>query len=182
MKKNEFELLKRDLSARVPFGTKVAVKGLSGPMLLHGMVRESVFVSQAPSVCLPLGSSKPEPSEELKEYHIEEHEVRPYLYPMSVLTEVWAHDSCFRPESRFNARIDELISLLNECNLGRIIDKSNFNYQAFGVLWFTNMNRFECVPHQAMNCVINYLDSYHIDHRGMIDAGLAIDCTGMQIY
>ena len=106
---------------------------------------------------------------ESKSVNIEEKTVKPYLYSLS-----WLKEFDYSPNARYFKHLDELIELLNQCNLGRVISEKNFNYQSFGVLWFYNMSPSECVPHQAMDVVIDYLDSHHIDHRGLVSEGLAI--------
>ena len=69
--------------------------------------------------------------------------------------------------------VNELIDLLNKECSGRRITKDNFELTDFGVLWFTNMREYECVSHNLMGIVIDYLNEHEFDYRGLIDKGLA---------
>lgn len=155
MNKNDKKLLLRDLTARIPYGAQLSVEGFEDLCTLKGVVGDVVYVRRGDGNEVSV--------------NIEEKTVKPYLYSLS-----WLKEFDYSPNARYFKHLDELIELLNQCNLGRVISEKNFNYQSFGVLWFCNMSPSECVPHQAMDVVIDYLDSNHIDHRGLVSEGLAI--------
>lgn len=85
--------------------------------------------------------------------------IRPYLRPMSSMTEEDVH---------------EIRNRLNNISIGRTITKENFE-KCCDFLWFTRMSSFECVSEKMMDVVIGYLDENMIDHRGLIPMGLALE-------
>ena len=167
MEKSVIQVLRRDLTARQPYHVKVVTKDSETPLEVITLHGDKVIVKSGDSV---------EGSDQM-ELDIKEDGVRPLLFPLSKLIE-----PNYSFDIPFETLLDELISLLNQCNLGRVISRKNFNYQSFGVLWFCNMSPYECVPHQAMDIVIDFLDSHYIDHRGLIEHGAAVDCTHLHIY
>lgn len=89
-------------------------------------------------------------------------DVRPYLRPMTSMTE---------------EEVDEIRKRLNSRgNTGRVITKQNF--QKFNdILWFCNMKEYECVGDSMMGDVIDYLNEKMFDWRGLIPKDLAIEVT-----
>ena len=88
--------------------------------------------------------------------------IKPHLRPISSMTD---------------EEVEEIRILLNNSNCGRVVNKENFTKENFGVLWFTNMCPSECVGHTMMSIVIDYLNSIHVDYRGLIPMGLALEAT-----
>lgn len=169
MKKNEKDVLLKDLSARLQRGVKVYTSRTKEPSTLMGLVDGKVFVKHHADSA----------NQGLVEYDVENDQVKPYLFPLSKLKEKnYAAVDYFHHDTL----LDELIYKLNQCQLGRVISRENFDYEHFGVLWFYRMEKYECVPHQAMNVVIDFLDAHHIDHRGLIEMEQAIDCSNRKIY
>lgn len=84
---------------------------------------------------------------------------KPYLRPMSSITE---------------NEIQKIRDILNSGQVGRVIGQRDFEMRS-GILWFTNMAEYDCVSVSMMNTVIDCLDRYMLDHRGLIDRGLALE-------
>ena len=134
MTQKDKELLLKDLCARLPYMTKVR------------RYRYTTPIDSIQSVeLLGLGW--------LEELYGEEAEFKPYLFPLSSMTEEQKESSPFEP-SLLNAFINGHISLFEDEELN--IDDLNRLYD-----WF-NKN--------------------HFDYRGLIEKGLAIDATGLNIY
>ena len=86
--------------------------------------------------------------------------VRPYLFPLSSMTE---------------KMMEEFDSLFN----------GTFQYFNQGVisasyLWDRNEAKF--VGEHECSKLIDFFNSHHIDYRNLIEKGLAIDATGLNIY
>ena len=137
MKQEDKDLLLKDLCARLPYNPMVEYKGESYNVLgiTHGRL----------VLCTPFMS-----------YTLNVHplveEVRPYLFPLSSMTDTQREEYeslCIKETS--------------EC-----IDISGFYY--------TKDNYYDTVES------IDYLYKNHIDIRGLIPKGLAIDATGLNIY
>lgn len=134
MKQKDKDLLLLDLCSRLPYEVKIQYE-------------DNIFTIDYISAMY----------EEIKlnthnKYTIDVLEVKPYLFPLSSMTDT---------------QIEEYESLCiketSEC-----IDISGFYY--------TKDNYYDTVES------IDYLYKNHIDIRGLIPKGLAIDCTGLNIY
>lgn len=84
-------------------------------------------------------------------------EVKPYLFPLSAMTE----EVC-----------DEIEEILNEDGL------PVYDFMSDGDIVFRQGE----VSVRTFSKVIDCLDRNHIDHRGLIPLGLAIDATNKTIY
>ena len=126
MEQQDKDLMMRDLCSHLPYGVRVEYQGEMNSTiydvlgLAHGRV----------VLCLPFMSNTSCPLVE---------EVKPYLFPMSSMTE---------EQER------EIVS----------ITYSNHNDMVIASL------------------TIDWLNKNHFDYRGLIDKGLAIDATGLNIY
>ena len=134
MTKEDRNLLVQDLCSRLPYGVKVLYK--------HSVFDIDYISSMYEEVHLDI----------VDNYTIGISEVKPYLFPMSSMTEE-------QREEYESLCIKET----NEC-----IDISGFSY--------TKDNYYDTVES------IDYLYKNHIDIRGLIPKGLAIDCTNLNIY
>ena len=121
------EILLKDLCARLPYGVRIEYNEEIYDVLgiAHGRVL----------LCKPF-SSKTEKDCPLVE------EVKPYLFPMSSMTE----EQC-----------KELRKLINT--------GQNDNNEFMRSL-----------------CIIEFYNKNHFDYRGLIEKGLAIDATGLNVY
>ena len=78
--------------------------------------------------------------------------VKPYLFPLSSMTD--------NQKVEYNS-LRDLVPTEQQCEVGNLLGDFKFvdNWRS-----------------------IDYLNSHHIDYRGLIKKGLAIDATGLNIY
>jgi hypothetical protein len=138
------ELLLKDLSARLPYGVFCDM-GLDYPLPL-----QSLFVDKLDGILLDF-------YEDGKDYQVYLGEVKPYLFPLSSMTEEQKKE-CFKGTP---LEIDKY---------GTIAVKDDF----FGNSQYTDL--------EIYLEVIDWLNKNHFDYRGLISAGLAIDATDKNIY
>lgn len=126
MTQEDKDLLLQDLCTRLPYGVKILVNNninkLEGVHVLD-MVAEY-------NNCLSCDIS----------------EIKPYLFPMSSMTE--------EQEKEFNQLLQLEIRAIND------------------EVRYTEVIEFE----------LNLYNKHHLDWRGLIKKGLAIDATGLNIY
>ena len=84
----------------------------------------------------------------------------PYLFPLSSMTE---------------EQKKELDEKFNVIWIGRNNIQIHYHSQGY---WDTDLE----VDFQDWLWLINWLNKNHFDYRGLIDKGLAIDATGLNIY
>lgn len=139
------ELLLKDLCARLPYNVMCRVefkedgKHNSKVMLLSGIFTDEAYFTTK-------GGS------------IYSNEYKPYLFPLSSLT-----------EGQRNNISKLLIDTQNEFSPYRKINMKGCD------------NLFICSVKQA-NALINYCLTNHLDINSLIEKGLAIDATGLNIY
>lgn len=137
MKQEDKELLLQDLCARLPY----EVKGVEANTLCS-LNTVTHFKSIVKNI----------------EYKIEYLGFKPYLFPLSSMTE----------EQKI------------ECFKGTDIELDEYNeiWSTFPIsnsdIVLTNLNNWLKV--------INWLNKNHFDYRGLIEKGLALDATGLNIY
>ena len=142
MTQEDKELLLKDLCARLPYGVKIE--------LTWWVMDEGTCMST---------TLEPDHIEQIRNDELGDAEIKPYLFPMSSMTEEQCYD--------FYCRFVE-----NE------IDYNDFKKYYFdSCLWnkvLTTIN--DCGD------IIDWLNKYHFDYRGLIEKGLAIDATELNIY
>ena len=136
MTKEDKELLFRDLCARLPYGVKLHANYVDGVNTKEGKGRLSMidvdmvvaFIDEMENTC--------------SFTYVALREVKPYLFPMSSMTE---------------AQKKEYAHIL--------VMSSNLAYS------------------QLLDITVEgWLNKNHFDYRGLINKGLAIDATGLNIY
>ena len=115
------ELLIRDLSCKIPYGVIVNVDGLFDAKLTSVSWHDEVSVEDSVGL-----------------YHISK--VKPYLFPLSSMTE-----------------------------------EQKQEYQYITERWMYDSS-------YSIGDSIDWLNKNHFDYRGLIEKGLAIDATGLNIY
>ena len=80
------------------------------------------------------------------------YNIKPYLFPLLSMTEEQKRD--------YNS-LRDLVPAIEPCEIGNLMDD------------------FELVDNWRS---IDYLNANHFDYRGLIEMGLAIDATGLNIY
>ena len=140
MTQEDRQIFLKDLCARTPYGVKV-------------QYMNNIFVIDYVSPMY--GEVKLDTSDN---WTVGVSEVKPYLFPLSSITE----------EQRNNIS-KLLISTQNE-------------FSPYGELNMKGCdNLFICAVKQS-NALINYCLTNHLDINGLIEKGLAIDATGLNIY
>lgn len=102
---------------------------------------------------------EPDHIEQIRNDELGDVEIKSYLFPLSSMTD----DQCFDFYCKF---------VENE------IDYNDFKKYYFdGCLW----NKVLTLISDCGD-IIDWLNKYHFDYRGLIEKGLAIDVTGLNIY
>ena len=133
------ELLLRDLCARLPYGVKVQY--MNNIFVID-------YVSSYEEVKLDIPDN----------WTVGVSEVKPYLFPLSSLTE----------EQRNNI-----------CEL--LLDTQK-KFSPYGEINTKGCDNLFISSIKQSNVLINYCLTNHLDINGLIEEGLAIDATGLNIY
>lgn len=136
MTQEDKKLLLKDLCARLPYGVKVSLKDENG---YNDGTLDAVFPFENGRVIMDY-LSKPIPCGCIKtrsgSFHIEENEIKPFLFPLSSMTEE---------------------------------QKTSHNFLKHSV--YTNPIK-----------LIDWYNKNHFDYHGLIEKGIALDATGLNIY
>ena len=140
MRQEDKELLLKDLCARLPYGVKIQVPYEDG----SGYFDETVWEVNNEGPFYVNG------------WGIEYEYVKPYLFPLSSMTDEE------QEELKQEHSKDDMLYI--EC-LERTVKGDN-------------SMRGKVITHYAMD----WCNKNHFDYRGLIEKGLAIDATGLDIY
>lgn len=146
MKQEDKELLLKDLCARLPYGVKIN-ENVQGDFTIIGLTTERVFTT-----CEVEGCHNDFPIECVK----------PYLFPLSSMTEEQLYEIKEITEFKYNHNTLELVKWT----------------ETHTTLEFW----LEEVPQYSVIEVFDWLNKHHFDYRCLIEKGLAIDATGLNIY
>lgn len=157
MTQEEKELLRKDLCARLPYGVKAKV--LNEDILRYDYsseeggfikgienINDGLFVIE----CKKDG------------YVLSYDEFKPYLFPLSSMTEEQLYEIKEITEFKYNHNTLELVKWT----------------ETHTTLEFW----LEEVPQYSIIEVFDWLNKNHFDYRGLIPMGLAIDATGLDVY
>lgn len=133
MTQEQKELLLKDLCSRLPYG----VKG----------VNEYAIISS------PKDWRTDHTLEFAFLYRIEKYSWRPYLFPLSSMTE------------------EQKRELQNYVGCEITVDSHDVDFVDYSDYRMGNWNK-----------IFDWLNKNHFDYRGLIEKGLAIDATGLNIY
>ena len=150
------EILLKDLSSRLPYGVKAYVKNWSK---LDRKWYEGVYTVESihPHLNNILACSEKSSVEVIVGY--DDYEIKPYLFPLSSMTEEQKEELFFK-------------YIHNDIYFDDFTD-----YFLAGELWHDIHVSMDVLPE-----LINWLNKNHLDYRGLIPMGLAIDATGLNIY
>jgi hypothetical protein len=158
MTQEDKELLIKDMSARLPYGVKVHHLGnykhnLYKLEVIAAVNYEIFITSQGPYIDNCPFIAKCTGIEEIK----------PYLFPLESMTEEQMEElkelcNMYTPDDDYHPYAYKGIKVLYKHVLD---DNYKFNFKIDVIDWF-NKN--------------------HFDYRGLIEKGLAIDATGLNIY
>ena len=137
MTQEDKEILIQDLCGRLPYGVKAYIKNWSN---LDRKYYEGVYTVESIDTSLNtiIADSERSCVEVIVGY--DDSEIKPYLFPMSSMTEEQKSD-----------------------------------YQFITERWMND-------PSHSISDSIDWLNKNHFDYRGLIEKGLAIDATGLNIY
>ena len=157
MTQEDKKLLLKDLCARLPYGVKVKV--LNEDILRYDYsseeggfikgienINDGLFVIE----CKKDG------------YVLSYDEFKPYLLPLSSMTEEQLYEIKEITEFKYNHNTLELVKWT----------------ETHTTLEFW----LEEVPQYSVIEVFDWLNKNHFDYRGLIERGLAIDATGLDVY
>ena len=146
MKQEEKELLIKDLCARLPYRVKGTVTYRNGVGKIYNVVK---YIN---------GEIYYKFSEKSGIWY-DNIVIKPYLYPLSSMTEEQKEELFFN-------------YIHNDIYIDDFID-----YFLAGELWHDITVGLDMLPG-----LIDWLNKNHFDYRGLIQKGLAIDATGLNIY
>ena len=150
------KLLLKDLCARLPYGVKVKV--LNEDILRYDYSsEEGGFINGIENINDGLFAIKCREDGYVLSYD----EFKPYLLPLSSITEM----------------LEELntIGFFKYCdtiaNVSHLESKNGISEEIYTY-----------IDIESISGLMNFFHSHHIDYRGLIEKGLAIDATGLNIY
>lgn len=161
MEKDLRDILLKDLCARLPYNVKAYVKHWAK---LDRKYYEGVYTVESihPSLNNILVYSERFAVEVLVGYY--DYEIKPYLFPLSSMTEEQKEELNRVTNGKFNS-------------YGTYIDNCKpRNWNEWGT------TEYNWVRHQDVDLLNMWLNKNHFDYRGLIEKGLAVDATGLNIY
>ena len=140
------ELLIKDLCARLPYSVKCCIYNFGDKTV---RIKEDILYSIQADNVLTLKSY----TERNEAYMY--HQIKPYLFPMSSMTE--------EQQNEFDRTYANDMQVVSD-NLKNRLD---------GQPYEINLGHYRH---------IDWLNKNHFDYRGLIEKGLALDATGLNIY
>ena len=161
MTQEQKELLLKDLCARLPYGVKAYVKNWSK---LDRKWYEGVYTVESihPSLGDIYASTENSSVEVILGYA--DYVIKPYLFPLSSMTEEQKEDLYIVTNGKFNAGY----KYIDNCKPR--------NWSEWGT------TEYNWIRHYDIDLLYTWLNENHFDYRGLIPMGLAIDATGLNIY
>lgn len=153
------ELLLKDLCARLPYGVKAYIKNWSK---LDRKYYEGIYTIESihPSLNTILSYSERGSVEVIVGHY--DYEIKPYLFPLSSITNEMVEELNANGFFKYRNTI---------ANVSHLESKNRISKEIYTYL------DIECI-----SFLIEYFHSHHIDYKGLIEKGLAIDCTDLNIY
>ena len=156
MTQEEKELLLRDLCARLPYGVKCQIDYDNEEDTDLGI--ERYRDDRIVSVCI---EAEEIGLYEASEYFYPEY-VKPYLFPLSSITKEMMEEPNIYGFFKYRDTI---------ANVGHLESKNGVSEEIYTY-----------IDIESVSVLIEFFHSHHIDYRGLIEKGLAIDATGLDIY
>ena len=157
MTKKKKELLRKDLCARLPYGVKAKV--LNEDILRYDYSsEEGGFVKGIENINDGLFVI------ECKKdgYVLSYDEFKPYLFPLSSITKEMMEEPNIYGFFKYRDTI---------ANVGHLESKNGVSEEIYTY-----------IDIESISALMEFFHSHHIDYRGLIEKGLAIDATGLDIY
>jgi hypothetical protein len=146
------DLLLRDLCARLPYGVKIKVPSWDE--------REMEYVDRIDVLYSINGDEYIKSTNE--DYDFDLEDIKPYLFPLSSMTEEQLKE------------MKEIIGNPNEACIS--VNTSGLE------LWLNSIDTDPTIWLDTIFEVQNWLNKNHFDYRGLIEKGLALDATNLNIY
>lgn len=148
MKQEDKELLLRDLCARLPYRTKCKYYNVYSGEYEEGTIKgfEREEYIQVDGTCVNIEN------------------IKPYLFPLSSMTEEQKEELYIVTNGKFNAGY----KYIDNCKPR--------NWSEWGT------TEYNWIRHYDIDLLHTWLNKNHFDFRGLIEKGLANDCTNLNIY
>lgn len=157
LSKEEKELLRKDLCARLPYGVKAKV--LNEDILRYDYSsKEGGFIKGIENINDGLFVIKCRKDGYVLSYD----EFKPYLFPLSSITKEMMEEPNIYGFFKYRDTI---------ANVGHLESKNGVSEEIYTY-----------IDIESVSVLIEFFHSHHIDYRGLIEKGLAIDATGLDIY
>ena len=145
MTREEENLLLKDLCARLPYNVKVESVFINPDTKEHKSCGIEVF-DATDIIMIRDGFG----------------EFKPYLFPLSSMTEEQLYELKEITDLRYNYNTLELVEWNEKCKTLEF--------------WLEEIPQYKVIE------VFDWLNKNHFDYRGLIERGLAIDATGNYVY
>ena len=139
------ELLLKDLCARLPYGVKIK--------LIRWDIDEGMYINT---------TLEPDDIERLLNVEEGDTEIKPYLFPLSSMTEEQLYELKEATDFKYN---DNTLELVEWTETHRTLE-----------FWLEEVPQYKVIE------IFDWLNKNHFDYRCLIERGLAIDATGLNIY
>ena len=161
MTQEQKDLLLKDLCARLTYGVKAYVKNWSK---LDRKYYEGVYTVESihPSLGDIYASTENSSVEVILGYA--DYVIKPYLFPLSSMTEEQKEDLYIVTNGKFNAGY----KYIDNCKPR--------NWSEWGT------TEYNWIRHYDIDLLYTWLNKNHFDYRGLIPMGLAIDVSNKNIY
>ena len=145
MTQEDKQLLLKDLCARLPYGVKIE--------LTWWVMGEGTYINT---------TLEPDDIERLLNDEEGDTEIKPYLFPLSSMTEEMLEELNANGLFKYRDTI---------ANVSHLESKNGISEEIYTY-----------VDIESISVLIEFFHSHHIDYRGLIEKGLALDATGLNIY
>lgn len=153
MTTGEKELLLKDLSARLPYGVKCNV--------FDDFKHSRMLCAINPNISHCIGVENNDGSK-INPIKVMIENIKPYLFPLSSMTE--------EQKNELNGLTDSI-----EIDSYGIMSKEEYDI-------YNLKPYFECVDLDDTLVVTDWLNAHHFDFRRLLEKGLAIDATELNVY
>ncbi len=161
MNQENKQLLLQDLCARLPYGVKCKI-GNFDYIICYISYEKPYKVIYQSGRDFPIGVIGTEYNGTTFYVDVSEEHVKPCLFPLSSMTEEQLNELKEYSGLKYSASLLELVSWTDT--------HSTLEF------WL------EETPSYVVIKVFDWLNKNHFDYRGLIEKGLAIDATGLNVY
>ena len=153
-------LLQQDLCGRLPYGVKIETEYFTKAILVE--IRKNISYGACKDLLVTYDISGEETPYQSEQRSSIISKIKPYLFPLSSMT-----------EEQF-VELKVFADLTYEGNTLELVEWDN-NYKTLE-FWL------EEIPSYHLIKVFDWLNKNHFDYRGLIERGLAINATNLEIY